>query len=114
MGIRDTKMEAELETNIIDYLVKKNGYIYIDNNEMKGAYNRQYAFDEVRLLEFIQKSQPSEYEILSLDTIAGKDKFFKQLDHKIRKEGIVSVLKNGIKCYPSSGTIIFYKFIRRV
>lgn len=108
MGIRDTKMEEELETNIIDYLKDENGYIYIDNNEMKGAYNRQYAFDEVRLLEFIQKSQPSEYEILSLDTVAGKDKFFKQLDHKIRKEGIVSVLKNGIKCYPSSGTIIFY------
>ena len=108
MGIRDTKMEAELENNIIDYLVEENGYTYIHPSEMKVSYNRQYAIDEVRLLEFIHQSQPSEYELLSLDTAAGKDKFFKQLDHKIRKEGIVSVLKNGIKCYPSSGTIIFY------
>ncbi|MFP9170978.1 MULTISPECIES: type I restriction endonuclease subunit R [unclassified Streptococcus] len=108
MGIRNTKMEAELENNIIDYLVEENNYIYIHPNEMKASYNRQYAFDEVRLLEFIQKSQPSEYEILSLDTVNGKDKFFKQLDLAIRTKGIVSVLKNGIKCYPSSGTIIFY------
>ena len=108
MGIRDTKMEEELETNIIDYLVEENSYIYIHPSEMKASYNRQYAFDEVRLLEFIHQSQQSEYELLSLDTLAGKDKFFKQLDYKIRKEGIVSVLKNGIKCYPSSGTIIFY------
>ena len=76
MGIRDTKMEAELENNIIDYLVKENGYIYIHPSEMKASYNRQYAFDEVSLLEFIHRSQPSEYEILSLDTAAGKDKFF--------------------------------------
>ena len=108
MGIRDTKMEAELENNIIDYLVEKNGYTYIHPREMKTSYNRQYAIDVVRLLEFIHQSQPSEYELLSLDTAAGKDKFFKQLDIAIRTQGIVSVLKNGIKCYPSSGTIIFY------
>ena len=108
MGIRDTKMEAELENNIIDYLVEKNGYTYIHPREMKTSYNRQYAIDVVRLLEFIHQSQPSEYELLSLDTAAGKGKFFKQLDIAIRTQGIVSVLKNGIKCYPSSGTIIFY------
>ena len=28
MGIRDTKMEAELEKNIIDYLQEKQGYRY--------------------------------------------------------------------------------------
>ena len=73
--------------------MEENSYIYIHPSEMKASYNRQYAFDEVRLLEFIHRSQPSEYELLSLDTAAGKDKFFKQLDHKIRKEGIVSALK---------------------
>ncbi len=108
MGIRDTKMEAELEENIIAYLVEENDYTYISPSEMKGAYNRQYAIDEVRLLEFIHRSQPSEYKILSLDTDTGKKKFFKRLDLAIRTKGIISVLKNGIKCYPSSGTIIFY------
>lgn len=108
MGIRDTKMEAELENNIIEYLVSNQGYVYIKPDEMKNSFNRKYAFDEKRLLEFIKTSQPDEFDMLRLDTDSGKEKFYKQLDTSIRQNGIVSVLKNGIKCYPSSGTIIFY------
>ncbi len=108
MGIRDTKMEAELENNIIEYLVSSQGYVYIKPDEMKISFNRKYAFDEKRLLEFIKTSQPDEFDILRLDTDSGKEKFYKQLDTSIRQNGIISILKNGIKCYPSSGTIIFY------
>ena len=108
MGIRDTKMEAELENNIIEYLVSNQGYVYIKPDEMKISFDRKYAFDEKRLLEFIKTSQPYEFDVLRLDTDSGKEKFYKQLDTSIRQNGIVSVLKNGIKCYPSSGTIIFY------
>lgn len=108
MGIRDTKMEAELENNIIEYLVSNQGYVYIKSDEMKISFDRKYAFDEKRLLEFIKTSQPDEFDILRLDTDSGKEKFYKQLDTSIRQNGIVAVLKNGIKCYPSSGTIIFY------
>lgn len=108
MGIKDTKMEAELENNIIEYLVSKQGYNYIQPDEMKLSFNRKYAFDEKRLLKFIKASQPNEFDILRLETDSGKEKFYKQLDTSIRQNGIVSVLKNGIKCYPSSGTIIFY------
>ncbi|MDW2931624.1 type I restriction endonuclease [Mesomycoplasma ovipneumoniae] len=111
MGIRDTKMEAELENNIIDYLVSNQGYVYIKPEEIKLSFNRKYAFDKDRLLEFIKTSQPNEFDILRLDTDSGKDNFYKQLDTSIRQNGIVSVLKNGIKCYPSSGTIIFYHAI---
>ena len=35
MGIKDTKMEAELENNIIEYLVSNQGYKYIKPDEMK-------------------------------------------------------------------------------
>ena len=108
MGIKDTKMEAELENNIIEYLVSNQGYQYIKPDEMKISFNRKYAFDEKKLLEFIKISQPNEFDILRLDTESGKEKFYKQLDTSIRQNGIISVLKNGIKCYPSSGTIIFY------
>ncbi|WP_337897534.1 type I restriction endonuclease subunit R [Mesomycoplasma ovipneumoniae] len=111
MGIRDTKMEAELENNIIEYLVSNQGYVYIKPDEMKLSFNKKYAFDQNRLLEFIKTSQPGEFNILRLDTDSGKEKFYKQLDTSIRQNGIVSVLKNGIKCYPSSGTIIFYHAI---
>ena len=108
MGIRDTKMEAELENNIIEYLVSSQSYVYIKPDEMKISFNRKYAFDEKRLLEFIKTSQPDEFDILRLDTEEGKEKFYKQLDISIKQKGIAAVLKNGIKCYPSSGTIIFY------
>ncbi|WP_341517627.1 type I restriction endonuclease subunit R [Mesomycoplasma ovipneumoniae] len=111
MGIRDTKMEAELENNIIEYLVSNQGYVYIKPDEMKLSFNRKYAFDKDRLLEFIKTSQPDEFNTLRLDTDSGKDNFYKQLDTSIKQHGIVSVLKNGIKCYPSSGTIIFYHAI---
>lgn len=111
MGIRDTKMEEELENSIIEHLKrnqKYGKYEYITPQEMKISYNRKYAFDEKRLLDFIKESQPKEFEILRLDTEGGRDKFYKQLDASIRQKGIIAVLKNGIKCYPSSGTIIFY------
>lgn len=108
MGVRDAKMEAELENNIIEYLVSSQSYVYIKPDEMKISFNRKYAFDEKRLLEFIKTSQPDEFDILRLDTEEGKEKFYKQLDISIKQKGIAAVLKNGIKCYPSSGTIIFY------
>lgn len=111
MGIRYTKMEAELENNIIEYLqkdAKYGAYEYVEPSEMKKVFNRKYAIDEERLLRFIKSSQVDEFDLLRLDTEEGKAKFLKQLDLSIRKLGIVAVLKNGIKCYPSSGTIIFY------
>lgn len=108
MGVKDTKMEAELEQNIIDCLVQEQGYQYIKPENMRKSYNRNYAFDEDRLLQFIQQSQPNEYKVLQLDTVEGKEKFYKQLNEAINSRGIISVLKNGVHCYPSSGTILFY------
>ena len=78
---------------------------YIKANEMKLAFNRKYALDEVRLLEFIEKSQPRVFKELSLDIESKKESFFKQLDLCIRKDGIISVLKNGINHYPATSTI---------
>ena len=108
MGIKDTHMEEQLEKEIIKYLVDKNGYEYITPQEMKNSYNRDFAIDEDRLLRFIKDSQPQEFEILGLDTENGRLKFYNKLNNDIRRDGIVSILKNGIKCYPSQGTILFY------
>ena len=108
MGIKDTHMEEQLEKEIIKYLVDKNGYKYITPLEMKNSYNREFAIDEKRLLRFIKDSQPQEFEILGLDTENGRLKFYNKLNNDIRRDGIVSILKNGIKCYPSQGTILFY------
>lgn len=109
MGIRFTKMEAELENNIIEYLVEKQGYEYIKPDEMKIDFNKEYAFDRKRLLDFIKNSQIDVFEKLRLDAEDGRKIFFRQLDSIIKKDGIVAVLKNGIKCYPVSDNIsLFY------
>ena len=71
MGIKDTHMEEQLEKEIINYLVGKNGYEYITPLEMKSSYNREFSIDEDRLLRFIKDSQPQEFEILALDTENG-------------------------------------------
>lgn len=96
-------MKEELENSIIEHLKQNQKYVkyeYITPQEMKISYNRKYAFDEKRLLDFIKESQPNEFEILRLDTEGGRDKFYKQLDASIRQKGIIAVSKNGIKCYP--------------
>lgn len=108
MGIRTNKAEAELENNIIDYLVNVNDYEYIKASEMKIDYNKKYAVDEKRLLRFLRDSQPDKYNKLRLDEESEKNKFLSRLSDLIRKDGIIAVLKNGIKCYPVDNTIMFY------
>ncbi|KRN88705.1 type i site-specific deoxyribonuclease [Ligilactobacillus ceti DSM 22408] len=75
---------------------------------MKSSYNKKYGIDEVRLLRFIKETQLEKYEKLKLDTETGKTNFFRRLSDIIRKDGVVSVLKNGIKCYPVENAILFY------
>lgn len=108
MSIKTLQPEARFEQSIIDCLVHEQGYKYISPAEMKQAFNKKYAFDEVRLLDFIRRSQPDEYEKLQLDNKNKREEFFQQLDKGIATRGIIDVLKNGIKCYPSQGTILFY------
>lgn len=108
MTIRNMKMEEELEISILQHIQHNHKYEYISPEEMKLSYNHKYAFDEKRLLEFIQKTQPSEFEKLRLDTQSERETFYKRLDNEIRKNGVVSVLKNGFKCYPSEGVTMFY------
>ncbi len=108
MGIRTNKAEAELENSIINSLINDNGYKYIHASDMKLAYNKKYAIDEKRLLEFLKNSQPEKYEKLRLDEDSERTKFFARLSDIILKDGIVSVLKNGIKFYPVENTVMFY------
>ena len=61
MGIRDTKMEAELENNIIEYLVSSQSYVYIKPDEMKISFNRKYAFDEKGLGAILTSSRAINY-----------------------------------------------------
>ena len=61
MGIRDTKMEAELENNIIEHLVSSQSYVYIKPDKMKISFNRKYAFDEKGLGAILTSSRAINY-----------------------------------------------------
>lgn len=95
--------EVELERIIISYLNLQNGYEIGSNAD----YNKEFAIDETRLLTFLRKTQPVDYDLLQLDDDNGKIKFLSRLQGEIVKRGIIDVLRNGIKIYPTN-LVFFY------
>lgn len=96
--------EAGLEDIIVSYLTDHQGYEQGFNND----YNRDYAIDEVRLLRFLNSTQPKEIEKLGiLDSDHKKNKFFNRLQGEITKRGVIDVFRKGIKVYPAN-LIMFY------
>jgi type I restriction enzyme R subunit len=99
--------EAGLEELIVNALVLENGYEQGTNED----YNRAYAVDESRLFRFLQNTQKTEMASIGLSSDASgtsnavhnlkKQKFLDFLQDEITRRGVVDVLRNGIKFYPS-------------
>lgn len=89
--------ESGLETLIVEHLVNHNGYEQGANND----YNKDYAIDETRLFRFLQDTQPEQLEKLGVfKSDVNKTKFLNRLQGEITKNGIIDVLRSGIKMYP--------------
>ncbi|MGG1400287.1 type I restriction endonuclease [Bacillus salipaludis] len=89
--------ESGLETLIVEYLVNSNGYELGKNSD----YNKEYAIDETRLFKFLQDTQPDKLETLGvLNSDINRTKFLNRLQGEIAKNGIIEVLRNGVKVYP--------------
>lgn len=89
--------ESGLETLIVEHLVNHNGYEQGTNND----YNKDYAIDETRLFKFLQVTQPDQLEKLGVfKSDVNKTKFLNRLQGEITKNGIIEVLRRGIKIYP--------------
>ena len=96
--------EDGLETIIVDWLVKHNGYEQGTNAD----YNKEYAIDETRLFRFLADTQPDEMEKLAVFKSEQKKRtFLNRLQGELAKRGIIDVLRNGIKVYPAD-LIMFY------
>lgn len=103
MQFSNTK-EDGLETIIVDWLVKHNGYEQGTNAD----YNKEYAIDETRLFRFLADTQPDEMEKLAVFKSEQKKRtFLNRLQGELAKRGIIDVLRNGIKVYPAD-IIMFY------
>ena len=103
MQFSNTK-EDGLETIIVDWLVKHNGYEQGTNAD----YNKEYAIDETRLFRFLADTQPDEMEKLAVFKSEQKKRtLLNRLQGELAKRGIIDVLRNGIKVYPAD-LIMFY------
>ncbi len=103
MAFTNTK-ESGLESLIVKWLVEQNGYEEGNNDE----YNKEYAVDETRLFRFLRDTQPREMSRLGVFTSdVKKRQFLNRLSSELAKRGIIDVLRNGVKVYPSD-LIMFY------
>lgn len=89
--------EIGLESLIIDYLVYNSGYEQGESTD----YNKEYAIDESRLFRFLKETQPEKLETLGVfNSDINRVKFLNRLQGEITKNGIIDVLRNGLKVYP--------------
>ncbi|MGI1806117.1 type I restriction endonuclease subunit R [Exiguobacterium sp. TDN 0502] len=89
--------EAGLETLIINHLVKQNGYEQGQNND----FNKEYAVDETRFFRFLEDTQKEKLEMLGVyKSESNKAKLLNRLQGEITKNGVIEVLRNGLKIYP--------------
>ena len=86
--------ENGFETLIVDSLVNENHYEQGNNAD----YNKEYAIDETRLFRFLADTQKTALEELHiLDSTLEKDRFFKQLDKKLKTDGVIELLRKGMR-----------------
>lgn len=80
--------EKGLEALITDWLREQNRY----EQGNTGEFNKEYALDEGRLFRFLLATQPEKVADLHiLDEKLEKERFFKQLDKKLRTDGVIEL-----------------------
>jgi type I restriction enzyme R subunit len=86
--------EAGLEKLIVESLVNEASYEQGEPAE----YDRDLCVDRERVFRFLRSTQPEVAEKIGIGkTTAAEDKFLGRLSDKIKTEGIVEVLRKGIR-----------------
>ncbi len=102
-SIDELKQEGVSESgeNSEGYLAGKGYYIGFPDH-----FDMQFAVDQIRLWHFLQTSQPEEFAKLQ-KTADYRQRFLTVLDRKIRKYGILHLLKTGIEVEDSHFSLFF-------
>lgn len=96
--------ENGFETIIVESLKTASDYEQGTNAD----YNKDYAVDEVRLFGFLMDTQPEKMAELRInENDIEKDRFFKQLDKKLKSDGVIALLRKGMK-YKHLSLDLFY------
>ncbi|MBR3294723.1 MAG: type I restriction endonuclease subunit R [Clostridia bacterium] len=86
--------ENGFETLIVNSLVNDAEY----EQGITTEYNKDYAIDEERLFRFLHDTQSDKLaELRIMDSDLEKDRFFKQLDKKLKSDGVIELLRKGLR-----------------
>ncbi len=103
MKLTDTS-EAGLETAIVKSLIEEAGYQAGNPQD----YDRSHAVDLAKLTAFLQDTQPEVSERLSLEVDSPRrTQFLHRLQGEIARQGIIDVMRKGVKHGPDSITLFY-------
>lgn len=86
--------ENGFEMLIVRYLVDNNHY----EEGLNAEYNKTYAIDEVRLFRFLNDTQHKKMQELRIEeSEIEKKKFFDRLSRKLSDDGVINIIRKGLK-----------------
>ena len=101
---RSDTSEAGLESLIVQSLIEEAGYEAGNPQD----YDRDHAVDLVKLMAFLEATQPEAAEKLCLASDCPvRTQFLHRLQGEIAKRGIIDVLRKGVKHGPLSLTLFY-------
>lgn len=90
--------EKVVQEHLIDQLVSGEGYL---RRVAVDHYDRGLAVDRVLVLQFVQATQPEEWQkIVDHYSASAEETFFTQLAKALKDRGLLDVLRKGIKIVP--------------
>ncbi|OQY00631.1 MAG: DEAD/DEAH box helicase [Desulfobacteraceae bacterium 4572_130] len=94
--------EKGFQKLIVKELVEKQGYIETNSDD----FDQEFCINKANLLAFIKASQPVNFDLIQKKGIRP---FLSRLDNKIKKEGIVEVLRKGVKHFDKTISLFYPK-----
>lgn len=94
--------EAAFESLIYNYLVDRNHY----QTGNPSDYDPNLAIDTAKLWQFLEKSQPDQLKKLQ-DSPDWQRMILERIDRKLKKDGVIAVLKKGIAIHDANLTLYF-------
>jgi len=100
MPFTDTS-EKGFQKYIVKELVEKNHFVESVSND----FDKEFCINPAQLWEFIKTTQPEAYKMIERK---GKRAFLVRLDEKLRKLGVIEVLRKGVKHFDKT-VDLFYR-----
>ena len=92
--------EKGFQKLIVKALVEEQGYIEGASND----FDREFCLNVEQLMQFIRASQPDAWETIQKK---GERAFLARLDDKLKKEGVVAVLRQGVKHFDKTVDLFY-------